>query len=132
MKKPRNIIVGQRINPAKLKLAKKMRRQMTPAEEQLWARLRRKRLGWHFRRQQIIEGFIVDFYCHEAGLVVEVDGPIHEQQKDYDEKREKVLIKRGMYILRFKNEDVLGRLEETLDCIAIKCQARVEEFKTQT
>ncbi len=130
MKKPRNIIVGQRINPAKLKQAKEMRRQMTPAEEQLWARLRRKRLGFHFRRQQIIEGFIVDFYCHEAGLVVEVDGPIHEQQRDYDEKREKVLIKRGMCILRFKNEDVLGRLEETLDCIAIKCQARVEGFKT--
>ncbi len=61
MKKPRNIIAGQQINPAKLKRAKEMRRQMTPAKERLWARLRRKRLGWHFRRQQIIEGFIVDF-----------------------------------------------------------------------
>ena len=51
---------------------------MTPAEKILWQELRANKLGVHFRRQQAIAGFIVDFYCHKAGLVVEVDGDIHD------------------------------------------------------
>ena len=56
MSKPRHIIVGQHIDPAKLERAKQLRQEMTPAEKQLWARLRRNQLGFHFRRQQIIDG----------------------------------------------------------------------------
>jgi len=128
MQKPRGIITGQRIDSAKLKRAKELRQQMTHAEKKLWEKLRRKQLGFHFRRQQVIDGFIVDFYCNAAGLVIEVDGPIHEQQADYDENREEMLIKRGLHILRVKNEDVMFRLEETLDLIAAVCQERVEAF----
>jgi len=57
---------------------------MTPAEEILWQELRGNKIGVHFRRQQIIAGFIVDYYCHKAALVVEVDGDIHDLQQEED------------------------------------------------
>jgi len=58
----KNIITGQKVSPEKLERAKELRREMTPAERRLWQRLRANRLdGWHFRRQQVIDGFIVDF-----------------------------------------------------------------------
>ena len=70
-----NIIIGQRIDPAKAQRARELRRRMTTEEKALWQRLRANRLdGFHFRRQQVIDGFIVDFYCHAASLVVETDG----------------------------------------------------------
>jgi len=75
---------------------------MTPAEKILWKELRTNRLGVHFRRQQIIQGFIVDFYCHRAGLVVEVDGDVHDLQTEEDERREKVL------------SAVVGRIRDSL------------------
>jgi very-short-patch-repair endonuclease len=55
---------------------------MTPAERILWQELRGNKLGAHFRRQQIIAGFIVDFYCHKVALVIEVDGDVHDLQKE--------------------------------------------------
>ena len=73
----------------------------------LWQHLRGNRLrGMHFRRQQVIDGFIVDFYCHKAGLVVEVDGKIHEKQVEYDKWRDQILSDRGLHILRIPNEDI--------------------------
>ena len=57
----------------------------------MWQELRANKLGVHFRRQQVIAEFIVDFYCHEAGLVVEVDGGIRDLQQEEDARREKVL-----------------------------------------
>lgn len=78
----KNIIVGQKITPQKRELAKQLRQNMTPAEQVLWQELRANRLeDYHFRRQQIIDGFIVDFYCHRAALIIEVDGPIHKTPK---------------------------------------------------
>jgi very-short-patch-repair endonuclease len=57
-----------------------------------WQHLRANQLnGLHFRRQQIIDGFIADFYCHVARLVIEVDGEIHQQQAEYDAERDRVL-----------------------------------------
>ena len=73
----RNIIVGQRIQGAKIARAKELRRNPTPAERLLWAHLRRNQLGgYHFRRQQVISGFIVDFYCHRAAVAIEIDGAV--------------------------------------------------------
>jgi very-short-patch-repair endonuclease len=72
------IITGQQVSPELKARAKELRQEMTPAESKLWQRLRAGRLeGFHFRRQQIIGGYIADFYCHAAGLVVEVDGIIY-------------------------------------------------------
>jgi len=110
------IVTGQKITPAKLERAKEMRREMMPAEEVLWQRLRRSRLGAHFRRQQIIAGFIVDFYSHSARLVIELDGRIHEvrEQRQEDARREKIMREMDLRIVRFKNEDVTADLERVL------------------
>ena len=111
----RNIVIGQKIEPVKLERAKEMRRQMTSAEKILWEHLRANRLhGLHFRRQQIIDGFIVDFYCHTASLVIEVDGKIHEQQIEYDLERDKILSARGLHLLRFKNEEITEKIDQVL------------------
>jgi very-short-patch-repair endonuclease len=68
----KNIIPGQKINPEKLHRARELRHEMTPAEKMLCQALRGNKLGGlHFRRQQIIAGFIVDFYCHAAGLLID-------------------------------------------------------------
>ncbi|MCE7860728.1 MAG: DUF559 domain-containing protein [Chloroflexi bacterium CFX2] len=87
----KNIIPGQHVTKEKLQRSRELRREMTPAEKILWEELRANKLGVHFRRQQVIQGFIVDFYCHRAGLVVEVDGDIHNMQKEEDERREKAV-----------------------------------------
>ena len=87
----KNIIPGQAVKKEKLQRAKELRRDMMPAEKILWEEIRANKLGVHFRRQQVIAGFIVDFYCHKAGLVIEVDGDIHYLQKVEDERRERVL-----------------------------------------
>jgi len=106
----KNIIPGQRVTKEKLQRAKELRRDMTPAEKLLWQEVRAKKLGIHFRRQQIIAGFIVDFYCHKAALVIEVDGDIHDLQQDEDVRREKVLTEMGLKIVRFRNDEVLNNL----------------------
>ncbi|MCF4968427.1 endonuclease domain-containing protein [Nostoc sp. CMAA1605] len=117
-----NIVIGQKINPDKIHRAKELRRQMTPAEKILWEYLRSNCLhGLHFRRQQIIDGFIADFYCHAARLVIEVDGKIHEQQAEYDAEREKVLSARGLHLLRINNEEVVQEIDRVLMLIYQVC-----------
>ena len=106
----KNIIPGQRVTKEKVEGSRELRREMTPAEKRLWQEVRAKKLGVRFRRQQIIAGFIVDFYCHKAALVVEVDGDIHDLQQEEDARREKVLREMGLTIVRFRNEDVIKDL----------------------
>ena len=106
----KNIVTEQAVTKAKLERAKELRREMTPAEKLLWKEVRANKLGVRFRRQQVIQGFIVDFYCHQAGLVVEVDGDVHDLQKEEDERREKVLSEMGLRIVRFGNDEVVSRL----------------------
>ena len=113
----KNIILGQRVTKEKLERARELRREMTPAEKLLWQQVRAKKLGVRFRRQQIIAGFIVDFYCHRAALVVEVDGDIHDLQQEEDARREKVLIEMGLRILRFRNDEVVKNLAAVIGMI---------------
>ena len=115
----KNIIPGQRVAKEKLQRAKELRQDMTPAEKILWQELRGNKLGVHFRRQQVIAGFIVDFYCHRADLVIELDGGVHEvsEQKASDIERDKVLGEMGLRVFRFKNEDVIGNLQRVLEKI---------------
>lgn len=95
--------------------AREMRHQQTEAESVLWKALRgRDSDGYRFRRQYIIEPYIVDFYCHKAKLIIEVDGPIHTEQQEYDEQREADLIGLGYTIMRFSNQEVLTDLESVL------------------
>jgi len=113
----KNIIPGQRVTKEKLERAKELRREMTPAEKVLWNELRANKLGVRFRRQQVIAGFIVDFYCHKAALVVEVDGDIHDLQQEEDARREKALSALGLRIVRFGNDEVLRELSTVVEKI---------------
>jgi very-short-patch-repair endonuclease len=113
------LIAGQKIVPQKLERARQLRKQMTPAEKLLWEELRGNKLGPHFRRQQIISGFIVDFYCHAAGLVIELDGAAHgvRDTKESDSRREAVLRHIGLRIVRFKDGEVSRNLPQVLGTI---------------
>jgi very-short-patch-repair endonuclease len=113
----KSIVTDQRVTKAKLQRAKELRREMTPAEKLLWQELRANKLGVHFRRQQVIAGFIVDFYCHKAALVVEVDGDIHDLQQEEDARREAVLREMGLTIVRFRNENVIQALPTVVENI---------------
>ena len=114
----RPIVRGQKITTVKKAVAKQLRHDQTEAEAMLWQALRRNQLeGLHFRRQQIIDGFVVDFYCRAALLVVEVDGDIHLTQQAYDKERDEALRRRGLAVLRVKNEDVIGNLSGVLQRI---------------
>jgi very-short-patch-repair endonuclease len=98
---------------------------MTLAEEELWQRLRGSQIqGLHFRRQQVIDGFITDFYCHEGGVVVEVDGEVHQLQLGHDKERDRIIAARGFAILRFTNDEVLKEPEKVVGRIAAECGAR--------
>ncbi len=109
------IITGQRVPRDKLDRAKGLRREMTAAEARLWQHVRANRLGGlRFRRQQIIAGFIVDFYCEALRLVVEIDGPVHDDQTADDRERERVLARRGLTVLRFTNDAVMHNLPAVL------------------
>lgn len=121
-RKPRNIVIGQKVNPIKVQRAKELRSQMTEAEKILWHHLRTNKLnGWHFRRQQVIDGFIVYFYCHAAGVIIEVDGLVHLQQVEYDARRDQILSLHRLRILRIMNEEVKHNLKEVLARIAAMC-----------
>jgi very-short-patch-repair endonuclease len=106
----KNIVTGQKVTKEKLERAEELRRNMTPAEKILWEELRANKLGVHFRRQQVIAGFIVDFYCHKSALVVEVDGDVHDLRQDEDARREKVLCELELRIVRFGNDEVVREL----------------------
>jgi very-short-patch-repair endonuclease len=86
---------------------------MTPAEGLLWQRLRHRKLGAKFRRQVPIGPFIVDFYCHEARLVVEVDGEAHadESQAALDAARTEWLEDEGYRVLRVRNDELIGEID---------------------
>ena len=109
-----------------IELCRQLRKNQTPSELLLWQKLRSRNFsGFKFRRQhpviyQSIQGrrsfFIPDFYCSEAKLVIEVDGKIHDFQKDYDENRDRILEELGLRTIRIKNED----LKRDLETVALK------------
>jgi len=96
--------------------AKKLRKNLTVQEKALWVRLRnRQQNGKHFRRQHPYNIYILDFYCFESSLAIEIDGKIHLKQKVYDQERTKFLESSGLKVLRFKNEDIDQRLEWVIE-----------------
>ncbi|KAF7599048.1 MAG: hypothetical protein CGU29_09090 [Candidatus Dactylopiibacterium carminicum] len=98
-------------------LARANRRNPTPAEALLWRRVLRHRQFAHykFHRQKPIGHYIVDFYCAELGLVVEVDGDSHAAQAEYDAARTRFLAGQGLRVLRYRNGDVLQNLSGVFD-----------------
>lgn len=112
---PEDIVFGQKVTEEKMRLARELRRRMTPEEQILWTQLRGHRLqGLHFRRQQVIDGFVVDFFCYAASPVIEVDGGVHRAQAEYDAERDRVLTQRGLRVVRVANEDVRRDIDAVL------------------
>ena len=106
--------------------ARSLRRHQTDAEELLWKVIRNRKLANRkFLRQHPIEFewngqkrfFIADFFCHEAMLVIELDGKIHDLQKDRDAMREYVIKCLGMNVLRFTNDEIFNDIEKVILCI---------------
>ncbi|HEY9879361.1 MAG TPA: DUF559 domain-containing protein [Leptolyngbyaceae cyanobacterium] len=91
--------------------ARELRKNQTPAEEVLWQCLRNRQLGGlKFRRQHNIGQYIADFYCHQARLVIEVDGEVHNTQRERDADRDQWMINNGFSVLRFRNDEVFNNL----------------------
>jgi very-short-patch-repair endonuclease len=119
----KNTVIGQKVSQELKERARELRQNPTPAERILWERLRHNRLnGLQFRRQQIIDHYIVDLYCHLKALVVEIDGDIHDLQQDYDMERDHHLISRGFHVLRVSNDTVIGNLALVLQKISEACR----------
>ena len=95
------------------------RNNMTLGEKALWSSLRHKFLGHRFYRQYIIADYIVDFLCHEGGVIIEVDGGYHSEprQAEDDELRTQRLQQLGFHVLRFSNEEILENIEDVEDRI---------------
>ena len=106
------------IPPELLIYARQLRKEQTDTEKLLWHFLRGRRFcGFKLRRQYPVGGYILDFYCHDAGLAVELDGGGHneEEQRRYDEERTKVIQAANIRIVRFWNNDLFNSLEEVLE-----------------
>ena len=100
---------------------RELRQESTEAEKLLWAELRNRKLnGLKFRRRHPFDKFIVDFYCNEIKLVVELDGGVHDEKinKEYDEARTAMLAGLNVIVLRFKNEDVINSMKDVLKKIS--------------
>jgi very-short-patch-repair endonuclease len=111
----RNTIIHY--NPSLKFKARRLRIQCTPSESLLWSKIRRKTLGYEFHRQVPIDEYIVDFYCHELKLAIEVDGFVHDTRQEYDLRRQKRLERLGVVVIRFDNEDVAKGMNEVISII---------------
>ena len=106
-------------------IAREKRVEQTAAEEFLWQHIRNRQLaGIKFRRQHVIAHYIVDFYCHMARLVIEVDGGIHEQQKEEDALRQAEIEASGAVFIRFSNEEVMDNIAAVLEKIVHEVNKR--------
>ena len=97
-----------------------LRRNMTLPEIILWSRIRSRKIeGFKFRRQQRIFNYIVDFYCHELKLIIEVDGEIHylKENAELDKKRDNILRLNGFHIIRLSNHEIITDLSATINTI---------------
>ncbi|MEG0131757.1 MAG: endonuclease domain-containing protein [Acinetobacter sp.] len=106
-----------KLDPQLLEFAKTMRSNATDAENLMWQLLRAKHfMNLKFRRQHVIAPYIVDFYCHEIGLVIELDGSQHGTVDaiGYDAERTKFLEALDLKVVRYWNHDVLGNIEAVL------------------
>ncbi len=120
----------------KKQFARQLRRLQTDPEKIMWQLLRNRRFqGIKFRRQHVVEGFIADFCCHTLKFIVEIDGWVHENQKEYDRAREIILLSKGYSIIRFTNDQVVCNLSKVCRdlefalSLALSPRERVEKSK---
>lgn len=111
----RNKIIPYR--PDLKEKARKLRKESTYSEVLLWQEIKNKQLGYQFHRQVRILDYIVDFYCHELMLVIEVDGQCHDSDlaKRYDAARQSRLVARGIKFLRFDDTRMKGDISKVVE-----------------
>ena len=123
--------MNKKLDPQLLLFAKSMRTNATDAEILMWQLLRNKRfMNLKFRRQHVIKPYIVDFYCHEIGLVIELDGSQHRTDDgiEYDAERTKLLEALDLTVVRYWNHEVLNKMNEVLEdlwsvCLELKSKS---------
>jgi len=110
-------------------LRKKLRQEMPKGEILLWQRLNNKKMGYKFRRQYSIGSYVVDFYCPQFKLVIEIDGGTHisKQAAVYDKQRQEYLESLGLIIKRYDNQLILKNLNEVLIDLNSFCQGLEEK-----
>jgi len=112
-------------------MARMLRNNATDAERHLWQCLRHRQLdGFRFRRQVPIAGYIVDFVCLEARLVIELDGGQHSEQTTYDARRDSLIQAEGFTVLRFWNNAVFEQHEEVMHSILSALRASASDAPT--
>ena len=97
-----------------------LRKNQTPQEVLLWARLRGTQLGFKFKRQHSVGPYILDFYCPDKKLAVELDGSQHLQNKEYDKERTSYLLILGVETIRFWNNEVNTNMNGVIQKIISK------------
>ena len=123
------------VNTRQRRRAKLLRRTMTRAETLLWRYIKAHRIdGLGFRRQVPIRGYIADFVCHAARLVVELDGETHnfESRQKSDAVRDRWFASEGFRVLRFTNEEVLRNLEGVVETIRREASERMATASAKT
>jgi very-short-patch-repair endonuclease len=117
------------ISPAILQRSRDLRHPLTPSEARVWQAIRKRQPGFKIRRQQPISRFILDFYCAEARLAIEIDGDSHSEsdQAAYDAARTEWLQERGYKVIRFEARQVDQDLPSVVEAIRRACEARVRE-----
>ena len=105
-----------------------LRTNMTYCEKIVWMHLRKRQLGYRFLRQYSVDSFVIDFYCPELKLAIELDGDVHEipEQKKYDKARQKYLEAFGIKFIRIKNEEFLGNPNKAFNRIEEKISSIVQ------
>jgi very-short-patch-repair endonuclease len=106
------------------KVRKYLRNNATPQEVILWRYLRSKNLGYKFRRQTSIGGYVVDFCCPKKNIIIEIDGSQHLDSKEYDEERTRFFESLGFVVLRFWNNEINKDIESVIqkikDCLNVE------------
>jgi very-short-patch-repair endonuclease len=120
----------QDYDPENLKRIRKLRKEMSISEKVLWAHLRKDRLGFSFRRQVPIGVYVMDFYCAEARVDVEVDGEQHDERKHLDQARDEWIGKEGVVTMRIPSLDLFDPTGKScadwIQRIRALCEARVK------
>ena len=118
---------GRNREPERIARARQLRKQMSRSERLLWAHLKDQQLGFRFRKQHAFGNYILDFYCAEAALCIEVDGDQHESQLEYDATRDSALAKADILTYRVAADSVFLRTGEILYKIRTLCEERTNK-----
>jgi len=111
-------------NPKLKAYARELRNNSTLAEVLLWQKIKQRALGIQFHRQVPLLEYIVDFYCHELQLAIEIDGDSHEYKYEYDARRQGLLEKHGVEFIRFSDSDV----KNNMFSVALALEEKVREI----